>query len=335
MSVRTSLDQPEIDRIWVETAARCGFQIKRGEAAYASTDGNGTILVGSAETLDEDDSLCQLVLHELCHALVQGEQSWREVDWGLCNTDERDAMAEAACLRLQAYFAQAQGLRKDLFPTTSWRAYYEALPPDPLLPANDDETETCLRARAATSLAERRGIGHIIDQALAATAVLLARNTLAAQEPARHPLGFSPGPAGETCGTCAWRYVGGRGAAVERCRQSAPELGDGLRVHATMAACDRWEPPVECGRCGACCREAYHTVSVSMRDPVVSKHPALVVRNGHRWSVLRDGDRCAALEIPGDGYRCQIYPDRPRTCREFEQGGRHCLVARRRVGLSQ
>ena len=197
------------------------------------------------------------------------------------------------------------------------------------------KAETCLRARAAATLAERRGIGPIIDQALATTAVLLARNTLAAGEPARHPLGFSLGPAGETCGTCAWRYLGGRGAAVERCRQSAPELGDGLRVHRTMAACDRWEQPVECGRCGACCREAYHTVSVSMRDPVVSKHPALVVRNGHRWSVLRDGDRCAALEIPGEGYRCQIYPDRPRTCREFEQGGRHCLVARRRVGLSQ
>jgi len=33
-------------------------------------------------------------------------------------------------------------------------------------------------------------------------------------------------------------------------------------------------------------------------------------------------------------FSCFIYDDRPRTCREFEAGGRHCLVARRRVGIS-
>jgi Fe-S-cluster containining protein len=73
------------------------------------------------------------------------------------------------------------------------------------------------------------------------------------------------------------------------------------------------------------------------------------VRQGHRWSLLRAGDRCAALEDgpPPDhdgnaapiagarAYHCRIYEDRPRTCREFERGGRHCLTARRRVGLSR
>jgi Fe-S-cluster containining protein len=110
---------------------------------------------------------------------------------------------------------------------------------------------------------------------------------------------------------------------------------------------------VDCLTCGACCREAYHSVSVSLRDPVVWKQPGLVVRDGHRFSILRAGARCAALESEGSGadevavsgaaaasapgaqrYHCRIYEDRPRTCREFEQGGRHCLVARRRVGLS-
>jgi hypothetical protein len=33
-------------------------------------------------------------------------------------------------------------------------------------------------------------------------------------------------------------------------------------------------------------------------------------------------------------FRCVIYDDRPRTCREFTLGSEHCLTARRRVGLS-
>ena len=34
-------------------------------------------------------------------------------------------------------------------------------------------------------------------------------------------------------------------------------------------------------------------------------------------------------------YACSIYADRPQACRDFEAGGRHCLDARRRVGLSR
>jgi hypothetical protein len=333
MELTTPLADAEIDRLWIEAASRCGFRVERGDAAYASTDGNGTILLGSPETLDADDSVCQLVLHELCHALVQGEQSWRQVDWGLCNTDERDAVAEAACLRLQAHLATRHGLRAELRPTTSWRAYYEALPGEPLSPAAEDDVPPCQQARAAVALAERRGLASVIDQALAATSARLqARSAPVAPQ---HVAGFGPGPAGQTCGTCAWRYLGGRGAPVERCRQSAPETGDGVRVRSELPACERWEPPVDCARCGACCREAYHAVSVSMRDPVVWKQPALVVRNGHRFSLMRAGDRCAALQVAASGYRCDIYEDRPRTCRDFERGGRHCLVARRRVGLSR
>jgi hypothetical protein len=324
-----ALNAPEIDGLWLEAASACGFRVERGDAAYASTDGRGTILIGAPQTLDEDDSLCQLVLHELCHALVQGQESWKLVDWGLDNTDDRDAVAEAACNRLQAHLADAQGLRKLLCPTTPWRTYYQALPADPLRPAAASDEEACRRAQAGAALAERCGFDRHIRDALAVTAALLAASVAA------HPLGWALGPSDETCGSCAWRYLGGRGGPVERCRQSAPEMGDGRRVRADMPACERWEPPVECNRCGACCREAYHSVSVSMRDPVVWKQPALVVRNGHRFSLLRAGDRCAALQGDGTSYHCRIYDDRPRTCREFERGGRHCLVARRRVGLSR
>ncbi len=324
-----ALNKPEIDRLWIAAAASCGFRVQRSDAAYASTDGEGTILIGSPEALDDDDSLCQLVLHELCHALVQGEASWKQVDWGLCNTDDRDEVAEAACNRLQAHVADRHGLRAPLCPTTPWQVYYRALPGDPLQPTAAGDTEACRLARTGAELGERSGFLRAMDDALVVTAALLVA-------PANvHPLGFALGPAGETCGGCAWRYLGGRGAAVERCRQSVGEVGDGRRVQSDMPACERWEPPVECSRCGACCREAYHSVSVSMRDPVVWKQPGLVVRSGHRFTLLRAGDRCAALEGSGDAYHCRIYEDRPRTCRDFERGGRHCLVARRRVGLSR
>jgi hypothetical protein len=99
---------------------------------------------------------------------------------------------------------------------------------------------------------------------------------------------------------------------------------------------------------------------VSVRDPVVWKQPDLVVRNGHRFEIRRAGDWCAALEETrpdgssvrdglralnqkslatptapaGRTFSCTIYDDRPRACRDFEAGGEHCLVARRRVGLS-
>ena len=108
-------------------------------------------------------------------------------------------------------------------------------------------------------------------------------------------------------------------------------------------ACARWEPPVECADCGACCREAYHSVTVSVRDPVVWKQPALVERHGHRFEILREGSRCAALvdrhaddarDPAARVFTCRIYEDRPQACRDFAAGGRQCLDARRRVGLS-
>lgn len=179
--------------------------------------------------------------------------------------------------------------------------------------------------------------------------------TQTAQTPA-HPTGLAWGPADRACGDCAWLHRGGRGRAVHRCRQSARTEADaGIRVEATTRACARFEPPVDCQDCGACCREAYHSVTVAMRDPVVWKQPELIVRHGHRFEIRRTGDRCAALEeqrhhlpvlgaearqVPVLGaeerrsFACRIYEDRPRPCREFEAGGRHCLVARRRVGLS-
>ena len=357
------LDAPAIDQIWIDAAGRCGFRVERGEAAYASTDGRATILIGARAVLDDDDSLAQLVMHELCHALVQGEANWSRPDWGLDNTSDRDDDAEAACLRLQAHWADQRGLRGLMAPTTPWKSYYAALPADPLFPAGSADEAPCALAAAAIGLAAGKAMDVVIDQALAATAGLLGLAApvvgVAAPAPGLHPVGLALGPSGQTCGSCAWIYRGGRGPAVERCRQTTGEVGDGKRTRGEFPACVRWEAPVDCLACGACCREAYHSVSVSLRDPVVWKQPGLVVREGHRFSILRAGPRCAALEVEGEAgaarepgavapahaggtglapagprYHCRIYQDRPRTCREFEQGGRHCLVARRRVGLS-
>jgi hypothetical protein len=324
-----------IEQIWIDAAARLGFRVVRTADAYASSDGRGTISIGVGEALDVDDSVAQLVFHEICHAITEGEAALGRPDWGLENIDVGVAhqMREHACLRFAAHVAGAHGLRELLAPTTEYRAYHDALPGDPL--AEGDDPAIAIAREAAARAAAPPWSGPL-GGALAATAAALARAAV-------HPLGFPLGPANETCGSCAWLYVGGRGKGVERCRQAAAPNADGPRTQRDAPACARWEIPVDCATCGACCREAYHSVTVSMRDPVVWKQPDLIERHGHRFEIRRDGERCAALvdrrNDTGRGagdriFTCSIYEDRPQACRDFASGGRHCLDARRRVGLS-
>src|SRR2546423_5617751 len=142
---RHPLADEVFDQIWIAAPARLGFRVERTGEAYATTDGQGTIGIGAAETLDGDDSVAQLVLHELCHALVQGEESRAMRDWGLDNTSDRDLSAEHACLRLQAHLADRHALRALLAPTTVSRAYYNAIRAYPL----DGDDEAALLARRA------------------------------------------------------------------------------------------------------------------------------------------------------------------------------------------
>jgi Fe-S-cluster containining protein len=349
------LARPAIEKIWIEVASQLGLHVERTAHAYASSDGNGRILIGRDEILDADDAAAQLIFHELCHALVEGPARWSLPDWGLDNSGAGDVSREHACLRLQAHLAAPHDLRELLAPTTEYRAYHDRLPTDPLL---DDGDPSVSLARAAVACAMSSPWGAAIDRALALTSAQLREDRApAAAGTARHPLGFALGHGGESCGTCAWSHHGGRGKPVLRCRQSAEPRGpsepggdgSGRRIRSDFPACERWEPPVDCRECGACCREAYHSVTVSVRDPVVWRQPALIVRHGHRFEILREGDRCAALvgeddvrapTVTGAGpdgrahFRCSIYADRPQACRDFEAGGRHCLDARRRVGLS-
>lgn len=146
---------------------------------------------------------------------------------------------------------------------------------------------------------------------------------------ADNPLCDEPGPPDARCGACAWRFSGGRGRAVDRCRRH-----DGARVDPAWPACAAFEASLDCQACGACCREAYHAVEVSRRDPFVRAHPERVVAADGRLQVRRAGPRCACLV--GDGpYACVVYDDRPRTCRDFTRGSANCVEARRRVGLTR
>jgi hypothetical protein len=328
-----------LDRVWLTCAARVGFRVEFSAEVYASTDGRGTMTLGASGTLDADDCTAQMIFHELCHSLVEGAESLSRPDFGLDNTDERDVPREKACLRLQAFLAGRHGLRRFLAPTTDFRAFYDALPPDPLSPADD---ATVVAARLGAQRARQGPWVPHLEEALAATAVVVGAAlpfveatdellSTAEAAPGQHPSGLVLRAArGETCGSCAWRTRGGRESARSACAQVS-----GHRVDPAWPACERWEGPLDCRACGACCRAAYHSVTVSRRDPFVRAHPELVVAREGYLELERRGDRCGALTGGGVApYACVVYEDRPRPCREFEVGGQHCLTARRRLGLS-
>lgn len=126
-----------LEIIWVETARAFGLAIERSREVFAAWDGQGTLQLADARDFDPDDSLAQLVFHELCHAIVEGPAAWNRPDWGLCNRDERHIVREHTAQRLQAALADAHGLRTLLAPTTAYRSYYDALPDDPLAPCDD------------------------------------------------------------------------------------------------------------------------------------------------------------------------------------------------------
>src|SRR5512142_1508809 len=90
-----------IDEIWRRAAARVGFNVARTDAAYATSDGQGGIAIGAGETLDADDAFAQLVFHEICHAITEGEEALQKLDWGLENVPAHTPR-EHACLRVGA-----------------------------------------------------------------------------------------------------------------------------------------------------------------------------------------------------------------------------------------
>lgn len=306
-----------LDEIWIDCAKRLDLAIARGGDAFVHFDGR-VLWIAPDEDLDDDDTLAQLVLHEICHLAVQGPAMRYVPDWGLDNTTDRDAVRERAAVRLQAHLCGAHGLRAALYPTTEVRAFFEALPWHALGSAEDPDPASAL-ARVAAARVGRYPFHPVVPEALERSARLL-------HVPMHHSGRALVGDGDErSCGTCVWRSASGR------CRQAARAV----RVPASARACVRHQEALCCSDCGACCRSAFDVVPIRPREPVRRRHPAMIAVGNGVFSMLRRGDRCAALSGPDAGpYTCGIYADRPRVCRDLEVGGRNCLIARRRVGLS-
>ena len=384
-------DDP-LTRVWIACAEAVGFRIVRTSDAYASTDGCGTILIAADGLFDPDDSVAQMILHELCHALVEGEVGESKVDWGLGYAVGNNPWREHATLRLQAYLTGRFGLRDFFAPTTDFRVdFWDALPADPFYAspkAGGRRERSCVAARLAAWRASQPRWASHLDKALKSSGAIAAATprvisfetvrisrqsgiagvqglpcvssmpcpntdqtqgklyTLSKEKslpslwstvgmPSElHPSGHSPVAEqfkGLGCSDCAWSFVERR---KPRCRH-APSI----HLPDKSPACWRLEPAgeLDCQTCGACCREAYHAVEISSREPVNKRHPEFVVIQDTRRKLLRNGERCAALlggNTANEAYSCAIYEDRPRTCREFTRGSENCLDARRRVGMS-
>jgi hypothetical protein len=329
-------------QVWLGAARRIGLRVVRTPDAYATTDGSGTLAIATADGMDADDSLAQMIFHELCHSLVEGPDSFRAPDWGMDNTGPDHDFREHACLRVQWVLTGRHGLRVVFAPTTEFRAtFWDALSGDVLADRTDPSVQLAIAALRRVSQppwAPALEQALVASEQIARAAEPFARTTSdtlwsGTTEPrAKHPTGLFAGDATGTCGDCAWRHdVRG----VVRCRQV-----DGAKIDPAWSACERFEAALDCQTCGACCRAAYHSVEVAKRDPVVKKQPTYIEDRGTYLEIRRRGDRCSALEggdVAGGKqtrFACVIYDDRPRTCREFTLGSEHCLTARRRVGLS-
>lgn len=119
-----------LDVIWLDAARRMGMRVVRSSEVFAAWDGQGTLTIGTAETLDPDDSLAQMILHETCHALIEGPDAFHQPDWGVRLDLPQQRVREHACLRLQAALTQPFGLRQFFAATTMFRRYYDDLPTD-------------------------------------------------------------------------------------------------------------------------------------------------------------------------------------------------------------
>lgn len=124
--------QDPLEVIWVRAAEQMGIRIERGHDVFAFWDGVATLRIGTPDTLDADDSLAQMIFHEICHGLCEGPEGQARPDWGLDASDSTHGVREHACLRLQAALADMYGLRRFMAATTNFRSYYDGLPPEPL-----------------------------------------------------------------------------------------------------------------------------------------------------------------------------------------------------------
>jgi hypothetical protein len=53
---------------------------------------------------------------------------------------------------------------------------------------------------------------------------------------------------------------------------------------------------------------------------------ALTTFIGNRCYLRLTERRCAALTVTSDHYRCEVYGDRPKPCRQLERGSAECIA---------
>lgn len=167
-NITKTYDDP-LALVWIHAAAQMGIRIERSAEVNASWNGAGVLTIGTPETLDPDDSLAQMILHEVCHALCEGPDSLQKPDWGLDNFNPAKKVHEHACLRLQAALADQVGMRSFFASTTMFRAYYDRLPADPLAAGDDPAIDM---ARAAWERAQHGPWAAPIREALERTALI-------------------------------------------------------------------------------------------------------------------------------------------------------------------
>ncbi len=162
-----------LDLVWLATARRLGLHVRRDPTIFSRTDGTGLLALGPRSDLDPDDSLTQMILHELCHWITNGLGSFHERDWGFALDDDIDPR-EHSCLRLQAWLADGVGLRRMLGPTGVFRQYYDRIPADPLEPLDDSawEAGVVVGAREAIARAQGEPWAGPLGEAMRATAAI-------------------------------------------------------------------------------------------------------------------------------------------------------------------
>ena len=159
-----------LELIWLSAARRLGLVVRRDDSIFSMTDGAGLLALGPRCDLDPDDTLAQMVFHELCHWITNGLDSYGERDWGF-PLDDPDDLREYACQRMQAALADDFGLRRFFGPTGMFREYYDQIPADPFAPmdASPREAWICADGRRAYADALGEPWGDALRAALGAT----------------------------------------------------------------------------------------------------------------------------------------------------------------------
>ncbi|MDP2305940.1 MAG: hypothetical protein Q8P18_07920 [Pseudomonadota bacterium] len=162
-----------LDLVWLATARRLGLRVRRNPAIFSATDGAGLLELGPFDTLDADDTTAQMILHEFCHWITNGLDTFHERDWGFALDAELD-WREHSCLRLQAGLTERYGLRALLAPTSQFRDYYDQIPADVLEPIDDSprERQVCALANVALQRAAGEPWSAPMTAAFVATAAM-------------------------------------------------------------------------------------------------------------------------------------------------------------------